>query len=164
MRWRLLLAFTLLVAACSPSTTPATTPATVATTAPTTTLAPSTTLDRLAEIEAIYQDLQQRLLTAVYQGDRDSYRTLFANEEFLEASMVVFDEVSFETAPQVEVEVLDIVHDGPDCIAFEGIVHRADLGGSSEPGVTVLEFGGAAWLISYVGTGWTCSGPHPFDS
>jgi hypothetical protein len=166
MRWVRLMAACSIVAGCTGSSTPATTPTSVATTSSTTTTAAevTTTLDRLSEIEAIYQDLEERLLLAVYHGDREAYQELFANEAFMKASMVVFDELTFDVEPQVEVEVLQVVHDGPDCIAFDGVVHRADLGGSSEPGITVLERGGGAWLISYVGTGWICDGPHPFDS
>jgi hypothetical protein len=166
MRWVGLTVLSLVIVGCTGSSTPATTPTSVATTSSTTTttLEVTTTVDRLTEIEAIYQDLEERLLIAVYQGDRDGYRALFANEAFMEASMVVFDELSFEEEPRVDVEVLQIMHDGPECVAFEGTVHRADLGGSSDPGVTVLELRGEAFLISYVGTGWTCDGPHPFDS
>ena len=164
MRWRRFLAFTLLAAACSPSTTPATTPATVATTAPTTTVAPTTTMDRLAEIEAIYQDLEERRLDALYRGDREAFRALYIDNGYLEENMESFDLAEFEAPPQIKIEVLRVIFDGPDCIAIDERAFRPELGLTSDPVTTVLEFSGGNWLISYVGSGWTCDGPHPFDS
>ena len=118
MRWRRFLAFTLLAAACSPSTTPATTPATVATTAPTTTVAPTTTMDRLAEIEAIYQDLEERRLDALYRGDREAFAGLFANEAYLDRSIGAFDVVEFDDPPGlVAIDVLEVLVDDSECLA-----------------------------------------------
>ncbi len=88
---------TVVVAACSSGGTPATTPKSVTTTttsttvpasaSTTTTEATTTTLDRLAEIQAIFQDLEERRLQALYDGDREAFRALFANDEYMERSM-----------------------------------------------------------------------------
>ncbi len=163
MRWVGFFVASLVVVGCS-SSTPATTPTSLPTTATTTTLATTTTVDRVAEIEAILQSLEQRRIDAVYQDDRDAYRALFANEGFMEASMVVFDELEFDTPPVVEVEVQALLHDGAECVAARRVLHRFDLDASSGPGFEVIELRDGEWLISFVGTGWTCDGPHPFDS
>ena len=146
----------LLLAACSGSATRPTTPPLFPST-----LAPHS-LGRVAEVEAIYQDLEQRRLDALYDDDREAYRALFANHGFVEESMVVFDQLEFELPPVVDAEVLGLLHDGAACIAFERVLHRSDLGGSSDAGVVVLELVDGVWLMSYVGSGWTCDGPHPF--
>ena len=96
---------TVVVTACSSGGTPATTPTSVATTTTTTTVPPSsstttteattTTVDRLAEIEAIFQDLEERRLQALYDGDREAFQALFANDEYMERSMGAFDVVEF---------------------------------------------------------------------
>jgi hypothetical protein len=78
--------------------------------------------------------------------------------------MVAFDESDFTESPVVIVEIKSLVHDDNDCVAVERVLHRPDLGGSSDPGIEVLEFERGAWLISFVGSGWTCDGPHPFGS
>jgi len=166
-----------LVAACISGGAPATTPAPATTTTASTTLAPtssttttevtSTTVDRLAEIEAIFQDLEERRLQALYDGDREAFRALFANDEYMERSMALFDLVEFAAPPQLgRVEVSSILHEGDDCLAaevvtaYEGIL--ADGGTDSK--LVVLERVGAEWGISFVGEGWVCDGPHPLSS
>ena len=84
----------LVVAGCSTTGIPATVPpslpptaTTVATTTTTlsptttTTAATTTTVDRVAEIEAIFQDLEERRLQALYEGDKETFKSLFANKE-----------------------------------------------------------------------------------
>ncbi|MEN8234948.1 MAG: hypothetical protein ABFR89_08530, partial [Actinomycetota bacterium] len=86
----------MLAVGCSSAGTPATVPETVATTttaavttqppsttATTTTQATTTTVDRVAEIEAIFQDLEERRLQALYDGDVEAFKSLFANEEYM---------------------------------------------------------------------------------
>jgi hypothetical protein len=73
-----------LLASCTttesnPATTPTTGPTTTTTAPPTTTSAP----DRLAEIQAIFQDLEERRLDALYRGDVEAFSALFANEAYL---------------------------------------------------------------------------------
>ena len=63
-----------------------------------------------------------------------------------------------------EVEVQALLHDGAECVAARRVLHRFDLDASSGPGFEVIELRDGEWLISFVGTGWTCDGPHPFDS
>ncbi len=159
----------LLLAACSGSSTPATAPTFVSTTASTTTttIEVTTTLDRVAEIEAIYQDLEERRLDALYRGDEVAYRALFANAGYLEESMDVMDLVEFQDDwPPVDVVIIEVLHDSAECIAVRGGTDYTDifLGGGVGDGVDVIEATDNGWGISFSGSGWTCDGPHPFSS
>jgi hypothetical protein len=169
MGWSRLLAVSLLVAACSPASNPATTPypppsTTSTTRATTTTLATTTTVDRLTEIEAIYQDLEERRLDALYRGDEEAYRAVHVNNGYLEEALVLLGTVTFDAPPTPDVEILEVIHDGAECIAVNRLIHRADKGEDNPPAIAVLELRDELWLLSYVGTGWICDGPHPFDS
>ena len=163
--------------ACNSSGTPATTPPTATTTTTSTTIAPSsttttpeattTTVDRLTEIEAIFQNLEERRLQALYDGDRDAFRALFANDEYREQSMALFDLVDFvEAWTQPEVVVVEVLSDSDDCVAVEvGTDYSGTLvGGGASTGVEVVEYRDGMWGISYAGEGWTCEGSHPLSS
>ena len=85
-----------LLAACTgsestPATTPTTTAAPSSSTTTSTTAPPTTTTtmeaDRLAQIQAIFQDLEERRLDALYRGDVEAFSALFANEAYLERSL-----------------------------------------------------------------------------
>ena len=167
---------TVAVAACTSDGTPATTPTTIPVTAATvvtslppettfttTTGATTTTLDRLSEIEAIFQDLEERRLQALYEGDREAFRSLFANPEYLERSMGAFEAVEFVDEPNVEIEVVSVLHDSASCIAVVRVIHRVDTGQTGEATIEVIENNGGGWGISYVGEGWECDGTHPFS-
>jgi len=164
---------TVVVAACSSGGTPATTPvpdtiATMVTTIPptsstTTTEATTTTVDRLVEIEAIFQDLEERRLQALYDGDREAFRALFANDEYMERSMGVFDVVEFVGAPRVQVEVSDVLTDSLACIAVARVLHRIDLDETSGEAIGVIERRDDTWGFSFTGEGWACDGPHPLS-
>ena len=168
---------TVIAAACSSGGTPATTPTSVpatttSTTVPptsstTTTEATTTTVDRLAEIEAIFQDLEERRLQALYDGDREAFRALFANDEYMERSMALFDLVEFaEDWVQPMVSVVKVLVDSVDCVAAEvGTDYSSTLvAGGASSGVEVLEFRDDRWGISYAGEGWICDGPHPLSA
>jgi hypothetical protein len=73
--------------------TPATAPDTSAVVATTSTSAPdvattstiartTTTMDRVAEITAIFEDLERRRLDAIYSGDVEAFKAVFANSEY----------------------------------------------------------------------------------
>jgi len=176
------IAMTVVVAGCSTAGTPATAPSTpstssvVSTTAPvssttssstTTTVAvTTTTIDRKAEIEAIFQDLENRRLQALYDGDREAFQALFANEEYMQQSMVLFDLVEFVdgwTAPKLTVE--QVLADDPGCIAarVRGDYSRVFVDGDLGESARVVERDATGWGISYVGDGWACEGPHPLS-
>ncbi len=176
-----LIALMIIAAGCSTAGTPATVPAsipestTVTTTVPsttsssttTTTAATTTTLDRRSEIEAIFQDLEERRLQALYEGDREAFKALFANEEYMDRSMSLFGLVEFVDNWHVpDLVVTSVLADDAGCIAarvkaeYEG-VFREGTGGET---VRVVEFGAGGWGISYVGDGWACEGPHPLSS
>ena len=169
MRWVGFFVASLVVVGCS-SSTPATTPTSIPTTSTTTTLATTTTVDRVAEIEAIYQDLEERRLDALYRGDEVAYRTLFANDGYMEGSLVLFDVVDFlDDWQPVDVVVVEIVHDSTDCMAVQTATDYTAVFVNGEIGDTVevverLDSSEIEWGISFVGKGWTCEGPHPFDS
>ena len=130
-------------------------------------MATTTTLDRLAEIEAIFQDLEERRLQALYDGDREAFRALFANAEYMDRSMVLFDLVEFVGAPMPErVALVRVVRDAETCLAaeietsYEGILKD----GSTDSKTVILERLDSYWGLSYVGGDWACDGPHPFSS
>jgi hypothetical protein len=169
---------TVAVAACTSEAIPATTPPSTqaTTTTVTTTLPPMTTtraaatstaLDHVAEIETIFQDLEERRLQALYDGDREAFRSLFANPEYLERSMVLFELVEFVGPPIPGRDLsVRVVHDGRTCLAaevetsYEGILKDGGTGTKT----VVLERLEPQWGISYVGEDWACVGPHPFSS
>ncbi len=162
----------LLLAACSGTSTPATTPTFVPTTTSTTTttIEVTTTVDRLTEIEAIYQDLEYRRIDALYQGDREAFAELYANEAYMEASLGLFDVVEFlDGWPPVDVVVAEVIHDSAGCIAaristdYTKIAVEGEIADSIQV-VERMESSDLEWGISYVGKGWTCEGPHPFDT
>ena len=176
---RSMFASALFLGACTASnSTPATAPETIApepattvattttstTLAPTTTAeAPTTTVDRTAAIEAIFQDLEQRRLTALYEGDREAFAALFANDAYLQRSLEAFDLAAFESSPIVQVAVLDVVVDRQGCIAVKRQLTRIDSEEIATPIVGVLEPTETGWGFSFVGEGWTCDGSHPLE-
>lgn len=169
--------FTVVVTACSSGGTPATTPTSVTTTTTSTTVPPSsstttteattTTVDRLAEIEAIFQDLEEQRLQALYDGDREAFRALFANDEYMERSMALFDLVEFVAPPHPDlVEVRTVLYEGDHCLAAEVVTAYEGIlaAGGTDSKDVVLEYVGSEWGISFVGEGWVCDGPHPLSS
>jgi hypothetical protein len=165
---------TVVAAACTSSGTPATTPTSVPATTTSTTVPPTssttttevttTTIDRLAEIEAIFQDLEERRLQALYDGDRETFRSLFASDEYMERSMGAFDVVEFEIEPEVALFGVAVLHDGSECLAASYGVERIDLGESTTPTVVVVERIRDQWGFSYAGEGWVCDGSNPLSS
>jgi hypothetical protein len=169
----------LLVLACTAgcttvSDTPATAPSTTLVTSTqsidetTTTLTvpeTTTTLDRVSEIEAIFLDLERRRLQAILDQDEEAYRSVFANEHYEQESMVLLEVVEVLDPDAVQVDVLEIFVDSPDCIAAEILFDRtgAIVGGESGVFDRVLELNTAGWGISWTGTGWRCDGPHPLS-
>ncbi|MDK1011588.1 MAG: hypothetical protein QGM48_11095, partial [Actinomycetota bacterium] len=96
----LVVASALGVGACTTTgSTPATTPPITAPPATTTTSTPvpsttsvvetTTTLDRVAEIQAIFQELEVRRLQAIMDQDEEAFCAVFANEEYEERSVVL---------------------------------------------------------------------------
>ena len=164
-----------LLAACTdsestPATTPTTTGAPSSSTTPSTTAPPTTTTtteaDRLAEIQAIFQDLEERRLDALYRGDVEAFSELFANEAYLEQDLQSFELVEFIAAPnKVIVEVTEVVHDDGACAAMRVETDYTDFFGAEGVGqrTVTLEASNGEWGFSYVGEGWECAGPHPLE-
>ncbi len=166
-------------AACTTEPTPATTPPTTApatdatmatsdsatsTSSTTTSRATTTTTDRLAEVTAIFQDLEERRLEAIYTGDREAFASLFADTPYLDRSLEVFDFVEPGPVPQVAVTSIQIVDDSDTCLVFRagGQVAGVDF----EPVTVTLTPSGDGWLIAYTTDaqeGWLCDGLHPLS-
>ncbi len=89
-------------------------------------------MDRVAEIEAIFQDLEERRLQALYEGDKEAFKSLFANKEYMQRSLGAFEAVDFVREPEVVlVEVVRVIHDGQVCIAAEVRVDATQSLGSA---------------------------------
>lgn len=156
-----LIALGVLLAACTTRGSPATTPAV----APT--VATSTTLDRLAEVEAIVQDLEERRLDALYRRDLEALREVYASEGLYERVVPVVGQLQFAKPPwSIDVDVTEILLDQTDCLAAKiSFDNREALGPEAlEQHVVILQPSRPfRWGYSYLGTGWLCDGPHPFD-
>ncbi len=152
-------------ATAPPATEPPVTTST-STTTTTTTLATTTTLDRVAEIQAIFQDLEVRRLQAIMDQDEEAFRSVFANAEYEERSMVLLDDVTVIDPQAVMFTVTEVFSDGPDCIAVDAVVDASlaiQGGGVSAGRDHVIEVSESSWGLSWVGDGWRCVGPHPFS-
>ena len=128
--------------------------------------ATTTTLDRIAEIEAIFQDLEVRRLQAIMDQDEDAFRAVFANEEYAERSLGGMVLVTVIDPSAAVFTVREVFVDETDCIAVSAVtdgskaVVGADIGESSD---YVLEARDGSWGFSWAGSGWRCDGPHPFS-
>jgi hypothetical protein len=165
----------LVIAGCSSGGTPATMPdsapasTSTSTVVATTMPPPSTTataVDRLAEIEAIFQNLEERRLQALYEGDQEAFESLFANKEYMQKSLVLFDLVEFVDgwhAPGLA--VVNVLADGEDCIAvrIEWDYSGTFVAANPADVVEVVESVDDKWGISYSGEGWACEGSHPLS-
>jgi hypothetical protein len=167
---------TLLAACTETESTPATTPTM---TAPTTTVPITTTTapppatsapDRLAEIQAIFHDLEERRLDALYRGDVDAFSALFANEAYLERSLEAMERVTFDRQPAAFEVTVDVVHiDSESCLSLEVTRDfKSFLGPDGQASNSVaLETSELGWGYSYE-TGseswWDCAEPHPLDT
>ena len=158
----------------APATAPPTTervPTTTTTTSPratSTTLAPATTIDREAEIEAIFHGLEQRRLEAIYSGDTEAFVALFADTPYLARSLEVFDYVEPGPVPDITIEILEVLRDDHNCLAA---VSRATVGSPGKVGpvgTTVLTRTDASdWSIAFAyegREGWLCEEPHPLSA
>ena len=153
--------------------TPATAPpiseavtTTIVSTTTTVTATTTTTLDRLTEIQAIFQDLEVRRLQAIMDQDEEAFRSVFANDEYAERSMVAMDLADVIEPSLVRFDVSELFVDNVRCIAVSGIVDAtgaSDGGGLGGIADFVVEMGVDGWGLSWVGEGWRCEGPHPFS-
>ncbi len=166
------------VTACTTATdTPATAPTvplppttvqvSPSSTIPVTTVpAPTTTLDRLAEIEAIYQDLEDRRVAALWSGDAEAFLGLFVDNPYKEESKRALEEIEPGEPPQIIVKVLKIVKDEPDCLVFVDESSVVGLDEAPDISVTTLQPIEDGWGYAYVSSepeGWLCEEPHPLS-
>jgi hypothetical protein len=146
------------------TTTPMTSTPTTTITA--TTAAPTTTIDRITEITRIFEDLERRRLAAIYAGDRDAFRTLFADTPYLDRSLEVFDLVAPGTPPAITIEVIEVLRDDDTCLAASTIATIGDPGVAGRITSTVLVPSDETWVYAYAfdgNEGWLCDGPHPLQ-
>lgn len=129
------------------------------------TIATTTTIDRVAEIEAIFQDLERRRLQAILDQDEEAFRALFANEEYLERSLVTMDLVSVVDPSAAFIVDAVVFEDSDACLGISATwdLTEAVEGGGVGTDDYVLEPMQNAWGFSWVGEGWRCDGPHPLS-
>ncbi len=114
------------VTAAVPSTTTTTT-TTTSTTSTTTTVvgvSPSSMAgDRVAEVEAILQDLWFRWFDAIYRKDADALWGVVATQEGYEAGVTAMETMSFSSPPTLDgtaIVVREVLLDRADClVAYE---------------------------------------------
>ncbi|VAW09618.1 hypothetical protein MNBD_ACTINO02-2826 [hydrothermal vent metagenome] len=175
----ILFGMVVVLAACSGSgTAPATAPPTSAATSsnvpmttsdlPTTSQATTTsTVDRVAEIEAIILDLENRRLDGVAAGDWVAWSATFANEGFMTEARAGLDQLGSIPLPRLDgISVAAVIVDSPDCVAATVDYFTTDSDGvaTQNQTTTVIERrGDGSWGISFRGRGWACEGPHPFS-
>ena len=150
-----------------PSTTGGIVTSTSSSTTATTVFGTTSTLDRLTEIQAIFQDLEVRRLQAFMDQDEEAFRAVFANEEYEERSIGGMELVTVVDPSAAVFTVLRVFADDQSCIAVEaqkdGSLAIEGIG-VSEPADYVAELDGfGGWGLSWVGEGWRCDGPHPFS-
>ena len=98
--------------------------------------------------------------------DAEAFRAVFANAEFGERSVVEIELVDVLEPEKAGFRVIEILSDGPACIAVGAIVDASFAtrgGGQTDDADYVVELVDGQWGYSWVGEGWTCDGPHPFS-
>jgi hypothetical protein len=145
---------------------PVVTSSSVATTTTTTQPATTITLDRVAEIEAIFQDLEVQRLQAIMDQDEEAFRAVFANDEYAERSVGGMDLVTVIDPHAVVFNVVEVFVDEASCVVVAAVQNGTDAieGAGVEP-VTdyVVQPTDGVWGSSWIGSGWRCDGPHPFS-
>ena len=176
----LTLGFAALVAGCTtasgtPATAPSapeTVPTTTRTVPPTTTIASTTTttttttIDRLSEIQAIYEDLEHRRLQALYSGDAEAFMELFVDNPYREQSLRALDVVEIGNPPNLEFTVLEVLRDDSECLVFVSSTFVSESNDPALVDTTTLQPLNGHWGYAYVqeGTrGWLCTMPHPLS-
>lgn len=148
----------------SPVTEP--TAAVSTTVTPATALETTTTVDRVTEIQAIFQDLERLRLQAIMDKDEEAFRAVFANAEYEERSMGGMELVTVIDPTAAVFTVLQVFVDDPTCVAVEAVadgtlaIRGADIGQPTDYVIEQADFG---WGFSWAGSGWRCDGPHPFS-
>jgi hypothetical protein len=155
----------------SPATAPSTyapvaTATTTTDTSTTTTHGTATTLDRLAEITRIFEDLERRRLEAIASFDLEAFRSVYGNAAFLERSLEAYRLAVVIDVDAVQTLAIDVVVDQPTCVAatIRRDYTRALKDGGNVEYIYVIESVDGEWGLSWVGEGWLCEGSHPLQS
>jgi len=181
MRYRrtsIVVASAIVAAACTAAgSTPATAPPTPETTttatvtpstAPTTTVdvSTTTTVDRLSEIQAIFEDLERRRLQALFSGDRDAFGGLFTDTPYRKKSLDAFDQAASGQPPDLKIRILEVLRDDAKCLVFVASTTSSLSTGPPLTDTTTLQPLNKGWGYAYVEAGrgdWLCEGPHPLS-
>jgi len=160
-------------AGSSPATTPdipdvpetTTTRAEITTT---TTVSPqtTTTIDRISEVQAIFEDLERRRLQAIFDQDEEAFRAVYANEAYLEQSLKAYESLVVVDPTALVTSAFELLVDNAECLAAKisrDYRNTLESGGESQRRY-ILERVGDRWGLSWVGEGWECDGPHPLSS
>jgi hypothetical protein len=130
--------------------------------------ATSTTVDRLTEIAAIFEDLERRRLQAIFDQDEEAFRAVHANDAYLNESLVVLDLVDIlDPTADFRQVAIRLIAETETCIAAEldrdytGILDSGER--SSDIYVAELTASASSWGLVWVGGGWACDGPHPLS-
>lgn len=148
-----------------PSTSTVFTPGTVVLTT-TTTQATTATLDRVAEIAALFEDLERRRLQAIFDQDEEAFRAVYANDAYEEESILVLTLATvLDPSGSFSQRLVELVADQPMCLAatltrdYTGVL----VGGAETTKTYVIELIDGSWGLSWVGEDWACDKPHPFS-
>ena len=121
-------------AAVSSTTTTTTTTSTTSTTTTVVGVSPSSMAgDRVAEVEAILQDLWFRWFDAIYRKDADALWGVVATQELYDAGLTAMETMTFTVDPVREATVVDvreILLDRPDCLVVWHDLDITDYRGS----------------------------------
>ena len=173
----LVLGFAALVAGCTtasgtPATAPSvpdTVPTTTVTLPPTTTITPTTTtttIDRLSEIQAIYEDLENQRVQALWAGNREVFLSLFTDTPYRDESLRALDLVDTGEPPVLIIEIDEIFMDDSECLVFVASTIIADSEDRPKAHTVTLQPLANGWGYAYVSDdpgGWLCTEPHPLS-
>jgi hypothetical protein len=180
-RWRLVagvgvvaaLALTLIVLSVrgnapsnSSTTTLAADPSTTTTTASTTTTAATTVTttaeQRLAEVEALLQDLWFGWFDAIYRKDPDALWDVVATTTFYDAGVAAMETMTFESKPaqsDISFASFEILLDRPDCLVVSQNVDVSVFRGSG----TFIQNVSVLWPDNRYGFRFATDWVHPGD-
>lgn len=162
------------LAACSSGASPATTPVVASTTTSvavsSTDASTTSTVDpvaaRRAEIEAIIADVEFRYFDALKLRDEGAIQQAFSSRGYYESAISgltddIYDYVSTLEHPLITVDL--ILADTGTCVSAQvtQAFDSSDAGSSTFFAVYEVRMDGQ-WGLSFVGSGYSCNGPHPF--
>jgi hypothetical protein len=98
--------------------------------------------------------------------DEQGFRAVFANAEYAEVSMVELELVEVIDVAGTQFRIVTVLVDDASCLAVVAAVDASAAtagGGVGDISDYVVERLNGSWGFSWVGSGWTCDGPHPLS-